>query len=131
MTPQEIFDTAARGIIAQGGASVLPGGECQYRGPNGRKCAAGHLLPDKRYDPYHEGGCAASVPFFKGHPHIRLIAAMQKAHDESVLNPDRADDDGCLETDEGFLEAWAEKMRSIAYRFELNTEALVTEPVEP
>lgn len=27
---------------------------CQYRGPNGTKCAIGHLIPDEMYDPVFE-----------------------------------------------------------------------------
>lgn len=36
---------------------------CLYRGPHGRKCAAGHLIKDKHYDPSIEGegvGCSVT-----------------------------------------------------------------------
>jgi hypothetical protein len=52
MDNQTAFDIAYKGIIAQGGPSVmLKGGEtaCLYRGENGRKCAIGHLIPDEMY----------------------------------------------------------------------------------
>lgn len=44
-TPQEIFDFTTRKIIEQGGPSRGPNG-CLYRGPFGRKCAIGWLIPD-------------------------------------------------------------------------------------
>jgi len=37
-----------RAVIAQGEKSLGEGG-CLYRGPNGLKCAIGHLIPDSTY----------------------------------------------------------------------------------
>lgn len=48
MTPQEVFDTAVNGVIAQGrpSAEIDEQGRlrCLYRSPDGCKCAAGHVL---------------------------------------------------------------------------------------
>lgn len=54
MNRQELFEKAARGLLAQDGRSTRSNekGEvlgCAYRGPNGRKCAIGHLIPDELY----------------------------------------------------------------------------------
>lgn len=55
---QQMFDHVLQALRAQGHASVAlyAGGSsakyvCVYRGPNGDKCAAGHLIPDELYDP--------------------------------------------------------------------------------
>jgi hypothetical protein len=51
MNAQEIFDTAAIGVIRQGRPSMGSSGSCAYRGEGGAKCAAGFLLSDEVYDP--------------------------------------------------------------------------------
>ena len=45
MTPQEMFNKAYLGILDQGKQS-RDGNFCKYRGPNGLKCAVGHLIDD-------------------------------------------------------------------------------------
>ncbi len=46
---QEIFETATLGVLKQGGPSLLPNQQfvssCCYDNGNGRRCAAGHVLP--------------------------------------------------------------------------------------
>ena len=52
MDRQQIFDTVADGLIAQGRKStrkVSNGLALAYRGDDGRKCAAGFLIPDLMY----------------------------------------------------------------------------------
>lgn len=39
LTKQEIFDTVATGLVAQGVRSINHNNDCRYRGPNGTKCA--------------------------------------------------------------------------------------------
>jgi len=52
MKNQEIFDKAYLGLKSQGFIrSVSSGISCVYRGPEGRKCAVGWLIPDEKYDP--------------------------------------------------------------------------------
>lgn len=59
MTPQEIFDTVARHLFAQGTRSYDPvEDQClyRYRSPEGiRSCAVGRLIPDEVYDCAMEG----------------------------------------------------------------------------
>lgn len=51
MNKQEIFETVSKHLFAQGERSY---DEveciCQYRGPDGTKCAIGALIPDELYD---------------------------------------------------------------------------------
>ena len=49
MKLQTWFDTAARGLLAQGQRSRKLG-FCAYRGDDGKKCAIGFLIPDDRYE---------------------------------------------------------------------------------
>ena len=48
---QAAFDAAVRGLNAQRAFSSKDNDPdtCQYRGPNGVKCAVGFLIPDDRY----------------------------------------------------------------------------------
>lgn len=87
MTPQEAFDTAVLGTIRQGRGSYSFG-SCRYRGPDGARCAIGHLIPDRLYDPEMEytsaGGALANWPdlaeHFKDVPG-ELLDSLQGAHD--------------------------------------------------
>ena len=85
MTPQEIFDTVARHLFAQGKQSRDPV-SCLYRGPDGTKCAVGVLIPDATYDEDMEG-CSIvgllrefSLPAWMGE-HVNLLQHLQSVHD--------------------------------------------------
>ena len=54
MTEQEVFDTVAKHLLAQGARSKS-GGECAYRGDGGLKCAVGCLIADSDYVKDMEG----------------------------------------------------------------------------
>lgn len=47
-TKQETFDTIVAHLRKQNARSTSGFG-CKYRGPNGRKCAVGILIPDDKY----------------------------------------------------------------------------------
>lgn len=85
MTPQEIFDTVARHLFAQGTRAYNENiAGCQYRGPCGTKCAVGCLIPDEAYDPEMEGRSVDSL--ISGFPswmqdNVGLLAWLQAAHD--------------------------------------------------
>lgn len=55
MDKQEAFNTVVAGLLNQGRKSVNAYGDCMYRGDYGCKCAAGHLIPDDKYDSKVEG----------------------------------------------------------------------------
>lgn len=81
MTPQEMFDTALNGVLGQGGPSVDKGGNCIYRRADGRRCAAGWILPDEvvaDYEGYGVDCIHLSEPFAN---HEELLLSIQIAHD--------------------------------------------------
>ena len=91
MTPQEMFDTAFIGMIKQGTQSRT-NGKCKYRAADGKKCAAGFLIPDEVYDPEMDSDFECSITevaerfaFETKLPHLtrnpRLIIEMQQVHD--------------------------------------------------
>lgn len=48
MNRQEVFNKAVKGLAAQGFQSSRNEDKtCRYRGPEGLKCAVGHLIPDE------------------------------------------------------------------------------------
>lgn len=87
MTEQEIFNTVATHLFAQGAPAVSSIGECQYRGPNGTKCAIGCLIPDENYTDYSEGYAVVEALEQMGlvdqFPHTNLLSALQSVHDGS------------------------------------------------
>lgn len=85
MTAQEIFDTVARHLIAQGKQAVDESGYCKYRAPDGRRCAAGVLITDEEYVPNMEGvmfgdSQVAWPPRLLVHE--KLVRDLQSAHDQ-------------------------------------------------
>lgn len=80
MTPEEVY----KNLVNQGGPSATLGGEgdrvfCRYRGPNGRKCAAGWRIPDEEYDPNMEGVNVSAIGL-----NDFEIELMQEAHDRAA-----------------------------------------------
>lgn len=103
MTPQEIFDTVARHLFAQGKQS-RDSVSCLYRGPDGTKCAVGVLIPDATYDEDMEGWPIAglfdpdacqldefSLPAWMGE-HVNLLQRLQNVHDEPHVEAYWVDD---------------------------------------
>lgn len=82
---QDIFNTVFAGLAGQGWQqSVNSDGRCQYRGNDGMKCAAGHLIPDAEYDLYFEGSAVVGVPYFiRRYPEAAriFIGKLQNMHD--------------------------------------------------
>ncbi len=54
-TRQTLFDTVVKHAATQGCRAQNDAGDCMYRGPHGRKCFVGALIPDERYTPEREG----------------------------------------------------------------------------
>lgn len=111
---QETFDLVAAALAKQGRASRDEVG-CCYRGPDGLKCAAGHLIPDDQYTPSLERTRVDRWPVNKLLPHhsMDLLKELQQAHDSAAPG-------------QGWLNEWAGYMRSIARRFGLSTSVLDT-----
>ena len=93
MNPQEIYDTVAKHLFAQGMRSrgKKPNdaaSSCMYRGPNGTKCAVGILISDKLYEPTMEGSSITGLFANYNLPdwmnqNLRLLIALQDTHDYS------------------------------------------------
>lgn len=112
MTPQEAFDIAAKGIQAQGGRSVDEDDVCLYRGPNGCKCAVGHLIPDDLYDPKMEKNPIECLL------RRRRIRAHFAGLDACFLSDLQSTHDNYEYRD------WPAAMRRLAKRYGLNNEAI-------
>ncbi len=96
MTKQELFNLAYLGLAAQGfRKSVNPvANRCQYRAPNGDRCAIGHCIPDEKYLPEMEvsdkylGWGAFRVLVHAYGPNVGSLAGLardlQSAHDFSA-----------------------------------------------
>lgn len=93
-TNQEIFDIVAKHLLTQKVKSecVLNPGtvyshvSCRYRGDNGRKCAAGVLMPDALYNDVLEGWSVANIRVLAAMPDVEmesvpLVERLQKLHD--------------------------------------------------
>lgn len=53
---QRLYDMSVEGVIRQGRRSHSPQKRaCMYRGPDGLKCAVGHVIPDEYYNSLFEG----------------------------------------------------------------------------
>ena len=96
---QETFNQVYLGLKSQGFQKSRNQDQCAYRGEYGRKCAAGHLIPDEHYSPILEGGVIVNdldeisnrhQPAFKvtklimalGHD-VSLASKLQNIHDLS------------------------------------------------
>lgn len=86
---QEAFDIAVRAVLQQGKPSMNGPTSCCYRGPDGTKCAIGHLIADKDYhrdwdrkarSANHKPICmAAGLP-----GDATFLLALQRCHDTNA-----------------------------------------------
>lgn len=87
MKRQEIFEMVAKHLFQQKERSM--DGKCLYRGPNGKKCAIGILIPDEKYDPDMEGKCSYQLkeyeydldPAIFNTENTAFLDQLQRAHD--------------------------------------------------
>lgn len=125
MTKQEMFDKVAEHLLKQGGPAW--DNMCMYRAPNGRKCAAGCLIPDNLYRKEWEGLAADCLrdkddrypldKLFDG----GFARKLQNAHDDAVLYTGA---DGTVNSDADWLVEWKSNMLNIAESFNLSTKVL-------
>lgn len=86
MTLQETFDIVVNHLRQQNTKSLASNGfTCLYRGKYGRKCAAGVLIPDSKYQPDLElKSCTeetvSKILLEEGHD-IYLVRELQNIHD--------------------------------------------------
>lgn len=136
MTNQEIFDLSTRGIIAQGGpAFTLRDGAayCMYRTPEGRKCAAGQLLPDDEYEFAMENRTALAIaafrPLFTGG--LDLLSWLQNAHDAAAAAEygDALNRSNMNVEQRPFWDEWRDRLTKIVAEFSLDGAAISEIPV--
>jgi len=106
MTKQQTFNYVIRHLRKQRIQSVIKLGDCRYRGPNGRKCAIGCLIPDNVYDASIEGNTVKASGMYEflemlGHD-VGLCNDLQILHDSYMV-------DGWDEKSEFVAECIAEK----------------------
>lgn len=122
MTPQEIFNKAYEGVVAQGRPSTTSDGGCRYAGPEGTRCGVGHLVPldvaeawDARANDagigliLDENEAPGIEPWM--HAHRNLLNAVQDAHDSAARHWRHKPDD--------FVPLFKTKMLTIANRYGL------------
>jgi hypothetical protein len=121
-TNQQAFNMAFRAIIKQRGPSINSEGTCVYRGPHGRRCAAGHFIPDNLYTPSMENrnvnneSVQAALPKLFAEDSFNFIASLQRAHDEAAFEF-RARGKNSRKTFRSFYEGW---MLEVAREYRLN-----------
>jgi hypothetical protein len=97
-TPQELFDKVVAGLRAQGSKSVDRERRCneftetaelvdvcKYRSKDGKKCAAGILIPDDLYQPNFEGTVVDGVAKFESDDAELLVRDLQYTHDKHEM----------------------------------------------
>ena len=115
MNAQETFDTVAKHMLTQGRRSTTDGANtCRYRGSEGRKCAAGVLIPDEIYTEEMEGLGWRAV--CETHPrvpqaHCQLISELQRIHDTAEPLD------------------WPKLLRRLAYAHNLDPKVVDTTPL--
>lgn len=89
-TKQRIFDYVVMKLAEQGKRSIGGiEGNCKYRGKNGLKCAAGHMIPDHLYNPTMDDGNGLRIKTLLGEdgglnylePYADLLNDLQRVHD--------------------------------------------------
>ena len=84
---QELYDYIVEAIVKQGRPSVGDNDRCLYRGPDGLKCAYGHVHPDSMYSPVRMENHGVDTLRRDGKlpesliPHVDLLCFLQNAHD--------------------------------------------------
>lgn len=83
-----LMKTAIRKVIAQGKRSFSQG-YCLYRGPDGTKCALGHLIPDELYTRDIEGkniyAALNAIGLQLPLKAVRELGILQRCHDKSSV----------------------------------------------
>lgn len=94
MDKQEIFDKVFLGLKSQNfQLSFAEGQGCRYRGPNGLKCAIGHLISDEEYDPNMETHTVRELKYcllnlIQGEEMLEFLADLQCIHDNCLYRDD-------------------------------------------
>lgn len=125
LTAQQVFDTVARHLFAQGERAMDSEGQCLYRAAGGKKCAAGVLITDEEYFSGMENVTFGSARHYEGASgwetaqvawpprllvHEKLIVDLQSVHDS-----------GCAWISR---DSMIESLAAVAIKYNLNEEVL-------
>jgi hypothetical protein len=122
---QTVFDTATAAIIKQGKRCVNNSGTCQYRGPDGLKCAIGHLITDEQMERHHIINSAGALSFSRALveeliPDMNdlevtrnFLSELQDAHDLSYTIS------SLLCSYKGFVADFSERANKVAAKYDL------------
>ncbi len=112
---------AAVALVKQGKPSAVPysnggsGVSCQYRGPDGARCAAGWLFEGNVGEDFKEGASCVEAhisELLRANGHDPDFAMhLQRAHDIVAAHPD-------------WLSAWSVEMHRVAREWGLSTAVL-------
>ena len=128
-TKQETFDFVATKLIEQGVPSMQPG-SCLYRGPNGTKCAAGHLIPDEFYlesdFEYNtaDQGLVRRVLADLGYD-VPFVRDLQRAHDQAAAGK-AFPGDPWVRVDGTYKDLLLQNLAAVAANHELDARVLTT-----
>ena len=131
MTKQETFDKVVRALRAQGKKSIHAPNltSCAYRGYDGCKCAAGHLISDEDYREEMESVAVMADDQMLAHvandrrARVELVRAALRAggHDLALARDLQGAHDQAA--DDAFVADFIMRARSVAADHGLNTEA--------
>lgn len=117
---QAAFNTAYLATIAQGKPSVGARGFCLYRGPDGLKCAIGHLIPDEKYHNLLEsnsaGSCVIRDAVSAPQEERSFLAELQACHDSAA---------SVHASDEEFVRAFQEYCEKFAGTYNLTVPEVI------
>ena len=131
LTAQQAFDTACKGILAQGRASVDEDNRCAYRGLYNCKCAVGHLITDDEYSPDFEN-CAVLGLRHNGKLPKRLHGLVVFSYRAGFLQDlqDIHDQNRYANGDHVFIHHFRQDAYKLAARYKLSAAVLLTEALD-
>lgn len=123
---QELFNQSVLGVYSQGKPSRDPVTlDCQYRGPDGLKCAVGHILPDEAYNSRLEGNTvwndtvigALGLKMSEDKDTLFMLQELQRLHDCQTLVGDEPSEAEISQYQDDFKTYWAEGCKVIAQKY--------------
>ena len=120
------FLSAILAVVEQGRPSLGADGNCMYRGPDGCKCAIGHMIPDDDYDLRFEGNAIADFVDM-GMPLIAEAAGILRSEADFAWRLQKAHDTA---DPENFTPDFLRKTRDALIDFEYAIPAEIAEVAE-
>lgn len=123
---QELFSKSVIGVYAQGKPSRDPVTlDCQYRGPDGLKCAVGHVMPDEVYNLRLEGHTvmnpavvgAMGLEMSEDKDTLFMLLELQRLHDCQTMGGDEPSESEIAQYQDDFKTYWAEGCKVIAQKY--------------